>query len=297
MGKSGNQTGEGPEFDPQVRLPNQLKSLLFIATSMTIGIALKYSTGVILGSDSQVTLSNEPYKSQGTKIEQIGNKVGVVAAGSMDFYRELVRRLHERRDEIDASDTAHAADIVSGTMADLYLMFARRFGKDRIEDVVPLAPVGVLVAGVDGREEPTVFSVRPPGIYGPVERYDLAGSGTFYAGMVLKKHYRPGMSFPDAARNVIRAISETAEMDPYVGGEMRLGIIDPAWCGEDTPFRAELAKEYSVVHHAARIRDEDLLVRAVLDELPEADVPEGAQRYFSELHRAAEAFLIHFKQR
>lgn len=232
---------------------------------MTIGIALKYETGVVLGSDSQVTLGDAPYKTQGTKIEQIGNRVGLIAAGSIDFYKELVRRLKDHREEIDKSSIPTVTDLVSQSMADLYITLARRFGKQNIEEVVPLASVGILVAGVNDSGEPHVFTLRPPGIYGPEDRFGIVGSGIFYAGMTLKKRYRQNMRAPDAGKVVVRAIKETSEMDPYVDREINLSVIDSLWCGEDTPFKSEIGESYTIARYLEDIRDEDWAMNVVVD--------------------------------
>lgn len=264
---------------------------------MTIGVAIKYTTGVVLGADSQVTLGDAPYKTRGTKIEQIGTRASLVAAGSMDFYKEIVRRLNGRKEEIDKLSIPAVTDLVSETMAELYTTLSHRFGKQRIEEVISLAEVGMLVFGVDDTGKPHVFSLRPPGIYGPEDRYGIVGSGTFYAGMVLRKRYKEHMQAPDVGRLVVRAIKETSEMDPYVNNEINLGVIDPVWCGVDTPFRPEIGEDFPIDRYLGDIRNEDLVMDVLIDgQLPKELNSKELERLGMDLFRASHKFMQQVEQ-
>lgn len=238
---------------------------------MTIGIAAKYSDGLILGSDSQLTMGDAPYKTQGTKIERIGRRVGLVGAGSTDFYRDLVRRLGERREGIDGQEMPAVADIVSATMAEMYCAYASRFGKD-IEGAVGLAPVQLLVAGLNQDDTPRIFHVRPPGIYGPEDQFGIVGSGVFYAGHVLRRRRTAQMDFKTAGKLVTRAIKETAEMDPYVGGDINLVVIgsDIAKIRDGDTFEPRFG-EFYLGHFLNQIRAEDMIIDALLGDVEGSD--------------------------
>lgn len=270
-------------------------NIIILTIDMTLGLALVYAKGVVLGSDTQATYQGTNVKQRETKLERLGDYVGIVGSGDMDFYKDMVRRLRKHRKTIDSSSIPDVADLVSETMANLYELYRERFGKAEIEDVVPLAPLeGVLVAGVGKDKKPHVFQVSPPGIIGPRDDFGIIGSALPYANMVLSIWYRPQQDSDQTARLVLRTIREAAQVDPYVSG-IQLAAIDPTVFPNNLlpPARRSPFVRFGrlrIGHYLDEIVAEDEAMGLVVGSITEKMVPPGLEEATKNLKNASDAF-------
>ncbi len=229
---------------------------------MTIGVALEHSRGIILGTDSLFTFGEAPYQKHGTKIAHIGYNIGLLSAGSVDFFKEIYRRL-EAYSQLDQLSVPSAAKLVAEQMAEFYLTLTQRFGKRSIEETIHLAPVDMLVAGIGTDNRPYIFHVRPPGIEGPVDDFEVIGSGIFYAGSAIQKRYNSKMTAEQTGTLTVRAIHEASQMDPHVGGDIILASIEynPEH-PENPPFHSQWGQSH-LEQYMDIIRAEDAAIRAL----------------------------------
>lgn len=243
--------------------------------AMTVGIAVIYPDGVVLGSDSQATHSDINYKSKAIKVARLGKRTGMVASGSLDFYQELVRELTAYGD-MDEPFISDVAIDVAAVTAKTYVQLAVRMGKRAItqEEVLPLvrelaglAPISVLLGGVDSDGTPRVYEMKPPFSLYAESRFGVIGSGKPYAAMSLKPRYRGTARRDEAAQWVVRAVRDTSEVDPYVGGEIQLATIDAASSGE----WFSKANEEDLARYLNGVHAEDAAVKVATGSLTEHD--------------------------
>ena len=205
---------------------------------MTIGIALKSKDSIILACDSQATLGGAPYKTSTSKLEQLDQYHGLVMAGAEDVSKRVVEMLRGYLEREQNSTTERIADMTSELMADLYRTYGKRFEKDPVTIANEMSSY-FLIGGVDENRGQQIYRVSSPGIFAPVDHYGLIGSGTFYAGTIMKKEYVPDMVYNLGLFLATRAVAEASEMDPYVGGEIRLAGIIPSQGFIEIPQYAE----------------------------------------------------------
>lgn len=191
---------------------------------MTIGVALKCRQSVVLACDSQATLGNAPYKSLATKLEQLDHYHGLIMAGAEPISKQVTHTVKGYLQSEQNPTTERISDISSDVMSSLYREYARRFGRDPV-DVANDFSSQFLIGGYDENEGPQVYAVSSPGLFSPVDDYGLIGSGIFYAGTILKKEFVKDMHSERGQFLATRAVIEAAEMDPHVGGQIRLATI------------------------------------------------------------------------
>ena len=231
---------------------------------MTIGIIIKFKDGVVLACDSQATAGGgAPYKKSTSKLEQLDTYHGLVLAGAEPISRQVTYMLREQLQKEQKADTAKIADMTSDLMSSLYRTYATRFGKDAV-GIAGELPSELLIGGWDENGGPQIYAVSSPGIFSPVDDFGLIGSGTFYAGTIMKKEFFPNMPGNRAQFLATRAVVEASEMDPYVGGKIRMATIHPRFQGFlEIPDYAEQRFKPQVEELATLIRkwEDDLFGR------------------------------------
>jgi len=195
---------------------------------MTVGLALKIKDGVVLACDSQATAGgNAPYQKSTSKLEQLDNYHGLVMAGAESVSKLLTYRIKELLQKEQKPDTPKIAEMAYEIMASLYQQYAKGFGGMEVPALASQIPSQFLIGGWDESRGPQIWAVNSPGLYHPVDEWDTIGSGTFYAGTILKKEFAPNMGMHRGHFLATRAVVEASEMDPYVGGKIRMATISP----------------------------------------------------------------------
>lgn len=195
---------------------------------MTVGVVLKIKDGVVIACDSQATGGGgAPYQRSTSKLEQLDNYHGLVMAGAEPVSKLLVYRLRELLQKEQKPDTPKIAEMTYELMASLYREYAKGFGEMKPTELANHVPSQLLIGGWDESRGPQIWAVNSPGLYNPVDEWDAIGSGMFYAGTILKKEFVPGMGMHRGNFLATRAVMEASEMDPYVGGKIRMATIHP----------------------------------------------------------------------
>jgi proteasome beta subunit len=191
---------------------NDVANRLTLKGTTTIGIVCK--NGVILASDTRVTMGFYVAHKHGKKIYKIDDHLAMTIAGTVaDAQRTVdiltanaqLYKLHMNR----PMPINSAARLVAN------LLFSARY--------MPLA-TQVLIGGVDD-SGPHVFSLDPFGSL-TEEKCVATGSGSPIAYGVLEDKYREEMSVEEALPIVVKAVNSAMKRDTASGDSFNVAIVD-----------------------------------------------------------------------
>jgi hypothetical protein len=188
---------------------------------MTIGLAFKYSDGIVLCADSQITYGNALKTPVGSKIAHCAPKSGgyslaIVGAGHMDFLEKFYEQVVKL---IDASDKTgdKARELCSQALRDLYLDHIFPYNTHKADD----GGIEVLIAfrGTDGvigfwRSHSTALL--------DAEDCDLIGSGGCSGRFFADSLYRHDMPQEEAVIVAAGILGRVKRFDPYCGGNSQI---------------------------------------------------------------------------
>jgi proteasome beta subunit len=190
---------------------NNVASQLVLKGTTTIGVVCK--DGVILASDTRVTMGYYVAHKAGKKVYKIDEHIGMTIAGTVaDAQRvvdiltanaQLYRINMNRRMPINA-----AARMVAN------LLFQNRY--------IPLA-TQVLVGGVDD-SGPHVYNIDP---YGSLteEKMTSTGSGSPVALGVLEDKFKEGKTIDETLPIIARAVNAAMKRDVASGNNYNIIVI------------------------------------------------------------------------
>ena len=191
---------------------NNIASQLVLKGTTTIGVVCK--DGVILASDTRVTMGFYVAHKFGKKVYKIDDHMGMTIAGTVADAQKVVDILTanaqlyrinmNRRMPINA-----AARLVAN------LLFNNRY--------LPLA-TQVLVGGIDDTG-PHVFNLDP---YGSLteEKSVSTGSGSPIAYGILEDKYREGMTIAETLPTIAKAVNAAMKRDVGSGNSYNIIVID-----------------------------------------------------------------------
>ena len=254
-----------PTDDPGSNFPELLRrvglSIQFEQSSGLTGdvphattcVALKFADGVVMAGDRRATSGNLISHRSMEKVVQADGHSGVAIAGAAGPAMEMVRLFQlqlEHYEKVEGSSLS-----LEGKANQLSAM---------VRGNLPAAMQGLVVvplfAGYDLRREVgRLFAYDITGGRYEEHEYIATGSGSLYAGTVIKVGYRTDMNRDDAINLAVSGLWEAADADSATGGpDSRRGIYPivatitaDGWGAVDD---SDLAQRFDSLALAARSR-------------------------------------------
>lgn len=191
---------------------NDTVDKLVLKGTTTAGVVCK--DGVILASDTRVTMGFYVAHKHGKKVYKIDNHLGMTIAGTVadaqwtvDVLTANAQMYRINRDR--PLPVASAARLIAN------LLFSARY--------VPLL-TQVLIGGVDDTG-PHVFSLDPFGSL-TEEKCAATGSGSPIVYGVLEDKYKEGMTVKELLPMMIKAVNSAMKRDAASGDSYNIAVID-----------------------------------------------------------------------
>jgi len=178
----------------------------------TIGVVCK--DGIILASDTRVTMGTFVAHKRGKKVYKINDHLAMTISGSVADAQRTVDILKANA-QLYKLNTKRLMPVSSAARLIANLFFSAR-----------LAPMiaQVLVGGVDSTG-PHVFSLDPFGSL-TEEKCVATGSGSPIAYGVLEDKYKEGTPIKDLLSIVVRAVDSAMKRDSASGDSFDVAVID-----------------------------------------------------------------------
>jgi proteasome beta subunit len=191
---------------------NNVVDKLTLKGTTTIGVVCK--DGVILASDTRVTMGFYVAHKHGKKIYKIDDHMAMTIAGTVADAQRTVDILTANA-QLYKINMGRPMPISSAARLMANLLFSARY--------IPLA-TQVLIGGVDD-SGPHVFSIDPFGSL-TEEKCVATGSGSPIAYGVLEDKFREGMSVAEALPIIVRAVDSAIKRDTASGDSFNVAVID-----------------------------------------------------------------------
>lgn len=191
---------------------NNAASQLVLKGTTTIGVVCK--DGVILASDTRVTMGFYVAHKAGKKVYKIDDHIGMTIAGTVADAQKVVDILTANA-QLYKINLNRPMPISAAARLVANLLFSNRY--------VPLA-TQVLVGGVD-ETGPHVFNLDP---YGSLteEKSVSTGSGSPVAYGILEDKYREGMKISELLPTIAKAVKAAMQRDVASGNNYNIIVID-----------------------------------------------------------------------
>jgi proteasome beta subunit len=204
---------------------NNTVNQLTLKGTKTIGAVCK--DGVILASDTRVTMGFYVAHKAGKKVYKIDDHLGMTIAGTVADAQKVVDILIANA-QLYKINLNRPMPVKSAARLVANLLFSNRY--------IPLA-TQVLVGGVD-ETGPHVFDLDPFGSL-TEEKSVSTGSGSPIAYGVLEDKYREGMTIEEALPIIVKAVNAAMKRDVASGNNYNVTVID------NNGYRELTAKEKS----------------------------------------------------
>jgi len=191
---------------------NNNASQLVLKGTTTIGVVC--GDGVILASDTRVTMGYYVAHKFGKKVYKIDDHIGMTIAGTVADAQRVVDILAANA-QLYKINLNRPMPISSAARLVANLLFSARY--------IPLA-TQVLVGGVDDTG-PHVYNLDP---YGSLteEKSVSTGSGSPIAIGVIEDKFREGMSIQEALPIIVKAVNAAMKRDVASGNNYNITVID-----------------------------------------------------------------------
>ena len=186
-------------------------NLIFKGTT-TAGIVC--SDGVVLSSDTRVTMGSFIAHKHGKKIYQIDDHVAMTISGSVADAQRLVDMLIVYA-RLYKMNFGRPIPVKSASRLIANLLFSSRYA--------PLI-AQILIGGID-RTGPHVFSLDPLGSL-TEEKCVATGSGSPVAYGVLEDKYQKGATIQEMLPVIVHAIKSAMKRNTATGGNFDVAVID-----------------------------------------------------------------------
>lgn len=191
---------------------NNAASQLVLKGTTTIGVVCK--DGVILASDTRVTMGHYVAHKFGKKVYQIDNHLGMTIAGTVADAQRVVDILTANA-KLYKIKMNRPMPISAAARLIANLLFSARY--------IPLA-TQVLVGGIDATG-PHVFNLDPFGSL-TEEKFVSTGSGSPVAYGVLEDKYKENMTVEEVLPIIVRAVNAAMKRDIASGNNYNVTVID-----------------------------------------------------------------------
>ena len=185
---------------------------LVLKGTTTIGVVC--NDGVILASDTRVTMGYYVAHKHGKKIYKIDDHLAMTIAGSVADAQRAVDILTINA-QLYKLETRRPMPVNSAARFIANLLFSVRYAPFVTQ---------VLIGGVDD-DGPHVFSLDPLGSL-TEEKCVATGSGSPIAYGVLEDKYKEGLSVKDVLPVVVRAVDAAMKRDTASGDSFNVAVID-----------------------------------------------------------------------
>jgi proteasome beta subunit len=191
---------------------NNAASQLALKGTTTIGVVCK--DGVILASDTRVTMGFYVAHKAGKKVYKIDEHLGMTIAGTVADAQKVVDILIANA-QLYRINLNRPMPVSSAARLVANLLFSNRY--------IPLA-TQVLVGGVD-ETGPHIFNLDPFGSLNE-EKSVSTGSGSPIAYGVLEDKYREGMTVEEALPIIVKAVNAAMKRDVASGNNYNVTVIN-----------------------------------------------------------------------
>jgi proteasome beta subunit len=191
---------------------NNLASQLVLKGTTTIGVVCK--DGVILASDSRVTMGYYVAHKAGKKVYKIDDHLGMTIAGTVADAQKVVDILTANA-ELYKINMNRPMPVSSAARLIANLLFSARY--------IPLA-TQVLIGGVDDTG-PHIFNLDPFGSLNE-EKFVSTGSGSPIAYGVLEDKYKEDMTTKELIPIIVKAVNSAMKRDIASGDSYKVTVID-----------------------------------------------------------------------
>jgi proteasome beta subunit len=191
---------------------NNATSQLVLKGTTTIGVVCK--DGVILASDTRVTMGFYIAHKFGKKVYKIDDHLGMTIAGTVADAQKVVDILIANA-QLYKINMNRPMPVSSAARLVANLLFSARY--------VPLA-TQVLIGGID-QTGPHVFNLDPFGSL-TEEKSVSTGSGSPIAYGVLEDKYREDMSIKELLPIIVKAVNAAMKRDVASGNSYNVTVID-----------------------------------------------------------------------
>jgi proteasome beta subunit len=178
----------------------------------TIGVVCR--DGVILASDTRVTMGFYVAHKHGKKVYQVDDHLAMTISGSVADAQRAVDILTANA-HLYRVNMGRPLPVNSAARFLANLLFSARY--------VPLM-AQVLVGGVDDTG-PHVFSIDPFGSL-TEEKYVSTGSGSPVAYGILEDKYREGAALKEMLPVIVKAVNASMKRDSASGDSFNVAVID-----------------------------------------------------------------------
>jgi proteasome beta subunit len=187
-------------------------SQLVLKGTTTIGVVCK--DGVILASDTRVTMGYYVAHKAGKKVYKIDDHLGITIAGTVADAQKVVDILTANA-KLYKINMNRPMPVSSAARLVANLLFSARY--------IPLA-TQVLIGGVDDTG-PHVFNLDPFGSLNE-EKFVSTGSGSPIAYGVLEDKYKEDMPVKELIPIIVKAVNSAMKRDIASGDSYNVTIID-----------------------------------------------------------------------
>ncbi len=191
---------------------NNIASQLTLKGTTTIGVVCK--NGVILASDTRVTMGFYVAHKQGKKVYKIDDHLGMTIAGTVADAQRVVDILTANA-QLYRINLNRPMPVSSAARLVANLLFSARY--------IPLS-TQVLVGGVDVTG-PHVYNLDPFGSL-TEEKSVSTGSGSPIAYGILEDRFREGMTTEEALPIIVEAVNAAMKRDVASGNNYNIIVID-----------------------------------------------------------------------
>ena len=191
---------------------NDVVNQLTLKGTTTVGVVCK--DGVILASDTRVTMGYYVAHKQGKKVYQIDDHLAMTIAGSVADAQRAVDVLITNA-KLYRIELGRPLPVSSAARLLANLLFSARY--------VPLL-AQVLVGGVDDTG-PHMFSIDPFGSL-TEEKFVSTGSGSPVAYGILEDKFLDGAHVKEMLPVVVKAVSAAMKRDSASGDNYNVAVID-----------------------------------------------------------------------
>ena len=198
--------------DTTIMTQNNSASNLVLKGTTTIGVVCK--DGVILASDTRVTMGFYVAHKFGKKVYKIDDHLGMTIAGTVADAQRVVDILTANA-QLYRINMNRPMPVSSAARLVANLLFSARY--------MPLA-TQVLIGGVD-ETGPHVFNLDPFGSL-TEEKSVSTGSGSPIAYGVLEDKYREGLSVEELLPVIVKAVNAAMKRDVASGNSYNVIVID-----------------------------------------------------------------------
>jgi proteasome beta subunit len=191
---------------------NDAVDRLVLKGTTTIGVVCK--DGIILASDTRVTMGFYVAHKHGKKIYKIDDHLAMTIAGSLADAQRTVDILTANA-QLYKLNMSRPLPISSAARLIANLLFSTRYA--------PLV-TQVLIGGVDDTG-PHVFSLDPFGSL-TEEKCVATGSGSPIAYGILEDRYKEGVSVKEFLPIIVKAVNSAMKRDSASGDSFNVAVID-----------------------------------------------------------------------